>query len=144
MVSARNDAGSWDKEGGGTISAPDAREVVKNGWFEMGTYSESNETQTYDMYVESGENVRVAVHWLSNVTNSDFSDNKDVQSDLDLDVSVDDPNGNYVAGSYEWDRCFEWNTFDASSTGTYTIEVDKYRWDASESSRWMGVAWHRE
>lgn len=144
MASARNDAGSWDKEGAGTISAPDAREVVKNGWFATGTYDKNNATQTYDCHVESGENVRVAVHWLTNVVNSEFSDNRDVQSDLDLDVSVSDPNGNYVAGSYEYDRGFEWLTFDADATGTYTIEVDKFRWDAEETYRWLGVAWHRE
>ncbi|PSP81064.1 hypothetical protein BRC81_01350 [Halobacteriales archaeon QS_1_68_20] len=144
MVSARNDTASWDKEGAGSISAKHARQVVQNGWFDSLYYDSSNSEETVDLYAESGENVRVALMWFSDVTDADFSDNKDAQSDLDMDLSVDDPDGNYVTGSWSYDRGFEYLDFDASTTGTHTVEVNKFRWDASDSYRWMGVAWHRQ
>jgi hypothetical protein len=148
MASATNTGDSgydFQKMGAGTIVATNAEDVVANGWFESDLYDESNDSQTYTLYAnESDSNVRVALCWFSDVTDSDFSDNSNAQSDLDLDLAIDDPDGNYVTGSYEWDRGFEWLEFDPSKTGDYTIEVSKFRWDSSDSSRWIGLAWFRE
>lgn len=146
MVSARNTGDSsysFSEMGAGTIRADTAEEVVQNSWYISDLYDKSNDTQTYSFDVQSGENVRVALMWFTDVTESDFNDLSNARSDLDLDLTINDPSGNYVAGSFSYDRGFEWATFDASQTGSYTIEVDKFDWQASDSSRYMGIAWHR-
>ena len=135
---------NFDQWGTGCVNAPAAEKIVQNDWFVSDTFSSSNSNQKYNFYASSSDSeVRLALSWLSDVVNSDFSDNKDAQSDLDLDLYVYDPNGNYVTGSTEWDRSWEWLTFDPSTSGTYEIKVSNYRWDSSDSSRWMGLAWHR-
>lgn len=146
MVSARNTGDSsyeFGKMGAGTIRADTAEEVVQNSWYISDLYDESNPTQTYTFDASSGENVRVALMWFSDVTAADFNDLSNARSDLDLDLRIEDPDGNYAAGSYSYDRGFEWATFEASQTGTYTIEVNKFDWQADDSSRFMGIAWHR-
>lgn len=148
MASAANEGGSsydFQEMGAGSIVAPNAEDIVAFDWFESDTFSQSNSEQTYTFYASQYDSeVRMALMWATDVTSSDFSDNANAQSDLDLDLRVDDPDGNYVAGSYAYDRGFEWLTFSPSTSGTYTITVDKFRWDSSDSSRWFGLAWYRD
>lgn len=147
MASATNQGDStydFEEMGTGAIVAPHAEDIVAYDWFESDTFSESNDQQTYEFYASKYDSeVRMALMWATDVTDSDFADNSNAQSDLDLDFWVDDPDGNYEAGSYAWDRGFEWLTFSPSTSGYHTITVDKYRWDSSDTSRWMGIAWYR-
>lgn len=144
MAGALNDEGdSFGKVGTGCIYAKGARVLVKNDWFEFDYYDESNAEQTYTFDAEADEQVRVVLNWLSNVQESEFSDNKNAKSDIDFDLKVRNPSGDRAAGSFEWDRGYEWVEFTASESGTYTIVVDDFRWDASESSREIGIAWSR-
>lgn len=147
MASATNQGDSsydFEEMGTGAIVAPHAEDVVDYEWFHSDLFDSSNDQQTYEFYASKyNTEVRMALMWLTDVTDSDFSDNSNAQSDLDLDFWVDDPDGNYVAGSYEYDRGFEWLTFEPETSGTHTITVDNYRWDSSDSSRWIGLAWHR-
>lgn len=41
-----------------------------------------------------------------------------------------------------YDRGYEFVKFTADTSGTYEFEVDNYRWDAAETSRNIGLAWH--
>lgn len=143
MACARNDAGSFDnKMGAGTISAYAAEDIISNETYLDDDFSKSNDAQTYSNYFSSGSEVRLALVWLSNVGNSDFSDNADAQSDLDLDLAVYDPDGSHVTSSNNFDRGFEFLNFSTTSSGTYEFRVNNYRWDAAETSRNIGLAWH--
>jgi hypothetical protein len=143
LASGRHDAGSFDKEGSGTVQAPAADNIFGFDWYVNETYSESNATQTYDFYFsEYDDEVIVALAWLNDPQSSDVN-NGSAEPDVDLDLSIDDPDGNFVEGSYNWDRCWELVSFNPSKSGDYTVEVDKYRWDASETYRWMSVAYSR-
>lgn len=143
MACARNDTGSFDnKMGAGTISANAAEDIIGNGTYVDDSFDETNSSQTYTDYLSSDSEVRLALSWLTNVENSEFSDNKDAQSDLDLDLYVYDPDGNQVATSLKFDRGYEFVKFTTSTSGTHEFEVHNYRWDASESSRDIGLAWH--
>jgi hypothetical protein len=141
-AAANDDGGSFDRLGAGVPSAAAMEKIVKDAQIEFAYFDKSNSNQTYDVYVgETGE-LRVALVWLTNMTENDFSNNRDAQSDLDLDLYVDDPNGDLLANSLEYDRGFEWVNTSISTTGVYTLDVQKYRWDASETSREMGLAWY--
>jgi hypothetical protein len=137
-----DDFASEEDVGYGVPYEENLEPIVSNGWFESDLFYESNDTQTYSFDVSDGETVRVALFWLSNVTDGDFSNNKDAQSDLDLDLSVTDPNGNSHS-SWAYDTSLEFVEFTAQGSGQVDVEVHKWRWDASESSRWMGLAWYR-
>jgi hypothetical protein len=148
MASATNTgdgSSDFEKMGPGAIVAEHAEHVIANDWFVSDVFWKSNATQTYPFYAnESDESVRVAFHWATDATLADFWHPSNVQSDLDLDVSVYDPDGNVVGWSWAWDRSFEWVEFDPQKTGTYEIRVHKWRWDSSDYARWMGLAWYRE
>lgn len=135
---------SIDDMGTGTIRAPAAERIVQNGWFVSDSFDKSNSEQTYTFSVSDGERVRVALNWFTDVTASDFSDLKNARSDLDIDLYVYDPNGNYVTGSAAYDRGWEFVEFTASQSGTYEIEVSKFDWQSSDSNRYFGLAWHRD
>lgn len=147
MVSAINDAGSYAREGAGTVSADAARQVVNNGDFILDTYSESNSQQTYDVdlttaWWRDGGTVRLCVCWLSDESEANYSDTADIHSDVDLDIRLNDPNGDYVGSSYEWDSTFEWIETSFPTDGTYTLDVNKYSWENSSSSKYIGIAWY--
>jgi hypothetical protein len=145
MAAARNDAGSFDdKMGAGTISAWAAEDIIADETYLEDDFQESNTSQTYSADLSSGAEVRVALTWLTNVENSEFSDNKDAQSDLDLDLNVVDPDGTTVEGSWNYDRGYEFLKFTTSTSGTFEFEVDNFRWDAAETSRNIGLAWHAQ
>jgi len=116
--------------------------MIDKKWFETDYFKESNSTQSYSFSVTSGTKTRLALHWLSDVTSSDFSDTKDAQSDIDLDLSVDYP-GSSVS-SWKYDTSVEFVEFTPDSDGTATVEVHNFRWDGSSSSRPMGLAWYKE
>jgi len=116
--------------------------IIANGWFESDLYYESNDKQTYTFDVQSGETVRVAVMFISDAVKGDFSDLRDAQADIDLDLSVEDPSGT-THGSFDYDTTLELVEFDASQDGTCTVDVDKLRWDSNDSNRFFGLAWHR-
>lgn len=133
----------FQKEGAGCIVATKAEKIVQNDWYISDLYDKSNGTQTYTFEAQSGETVRLALMWLSDVTAADFNDLSNARSDIDLDLSVEAPDGTTAGNSYEWDRGWEWVTFDADQDGTYTITVDKFEWEGDDTTRFMGLAWHR-
>jgi len=81
--------------------------------------------------------------WLSDVTAADFDDLSNARSDIDLDLRIEAPDGTTAGSSYANDRGWEWDTFEADQTGTYTIKVQKFDWEGDDSSRFIGIAWHR-
>jgi hypothetical protein len=58
----------------------------------------------------------------------------------DLDLSILDPNGYYVCGSASFQNSAEVCDFTPSVSGSYTIRVHSYRFDANTST-WLGLAW---
>lgn len=148
MASATNQGDSsydFDKMGPGAVYAPHAEDIVSYGWFEGDTFDSSNSEQTYEFYASQyDDSVRVALSWLTDIHDANWSDLSDVQSDIDLDLRVRDPDGNLAAGSYSFDTGWEYVEFQPDTSGYYTIEVDEYRWDTSDSSRYIGLAWYRD
>jgi len=57
----------------------------------------------------------------------------------DLDLVIRDPSGAYVASSASFDNTYEIVELLAPATGTFTIEVSKFRCDLSP--RWLGFAY---
>lgn len=57
----------------------------------------------------------------------------------DLDLIIKDPSGAYVAASASYDNTYEIVEFFPAATGTFTIEVSKFRCDLSP--QWLGFAY---
>lgn len=130
-----------DKEGAGTIQAPVVQRIFNNGRWEHEQFDEANGKQTYTISLSStDDDLRIALAWLNNPSSTDV-DNSSAQPDIDLDLHLVDPNNIVVATSSSYDSCWEVITHEPTTSGTYTIEVEKWRWDASETDRWMGLAW---
>jgi hypothetical protein len=147
MASATNQGDSsydFDKMGPGAVYAPHVEDIVSYDWFEGDTFDSSNDTQTYEFYASQyNDTVRVALSWLTDINDANWSDLEDVQSDLDLDLRIQDPDGNFRGSSVSFDSGWEYIEFEPDTSGYYTIEVENYRWDSSDSSRYIGLAWHR-
>lgn len=147
MASATNRGDSsydFEKMGTGAVYAPHAERIVANGWFESDLFDSANDEQTYDFWASKYDsNVRVALSWLTDVHDANWESIEDVQSDIDLDLYVRDPDGNSVGSSLKYDSGWEWVEFEPTDSGYHTIEVSKWRWDTSDSSRYMGIAWYR-
>jgi hypothetical protein len=61
------------------------------------------------------------------------------QPSADLDLIIKDPSGAYVTSSSSFDNTYEIVEFLAPATGSFTIEVSKFRCDLSP--RWLGFAY---
>lgn len=149
MAAATNQGDSssydFDKMGPGAVYAPHAEDIVSYEWFEGDIFDSSNDEQTYEFYASQyNDSVRVALSWLTDIHDANWSDMADVQSDIDLDLRVRDPDGRFVTSSVSYDSGWEYLEFEPDSDGYYTIEVDKWRWDTSDSSRYIGLAWYRD
>jgi hypothetical protein len=45
---------------------------------------------------------------------------------MDLDLSVYDPNGDYIGGSFSWDNAFEKVNFRPTISGYYTFKIKRF------------------
>ncbi|MFC7082061.1 S8 family serine peptidase [Halorussus caseinilyticus] len=85
LAAAGHDASTFDKEGVGTIQAPDAESIVKNGQYVTDTFAQSNSIQSYDASLDSADSeVRVALAWLTNPQTNNLVDNASAHPDVDL------------------------------------------------------------
>lgn len=138
-----DDFSTEEKIGYGVPAMDYLEPIIANGWYKKVMFDQANSSQSYSFSVDSGESVRVALVFISDSVDSDFSDNKDAQADIDLDLEVATPSGT-VHSSYAYDTALEFVEFSTSQSGTCDITVNKFRWDSSDSSRYMGIAWHRQ
>jgi hypothetical protein len=130
------------KWGTGTVLADRGEAILQNDWWARNYMSDTDDEDTHDIYLsEYDDEVTLVTAWLSDVDGS--GDNAEAQSDVDLDVSVRDPDGNSVASSWEFDRGFEAVQFSPTKSGYYTLEINNWRWD-NDDYRLITSAWHRE
>lgn len=128
-----------DKDGAGGIECDSASNVAGGvgGAESHGSYTTSSFPRTYTFAANAGQSVRVAIAWDSN-TNTVLPPTTDVLN-ADFDLTVKAPSGAYVTGSFSWDNSYEIVEFVAPATGTYTVNVNAYRFDGS--SEYLGYAY---
>ena len=120
-----------DKDGAGGI---DYRNSGYNGtntiwWGGNGSHFDSNGIVTTTRNFSAGQRYRVALAWLvpGSFAYSPTSYHRHGYTiNMDLDLSIRDPRGNTIAGSYSWDNPFEIVDFTAPTSGTYTIRIHRY------------------
>jgi hypothetical protein len=119
-----------DRDGAGMISARRADAVASgaNGTSGGRFYSCASEPQLLDLAsvrVARGTRVRSAIAWDADTADSRYAD----RPSADLDLRVVGPTSTSFSSS--WDNAYEIVDFTAPSTGTYTIQVNKFRCDRS-------------
>jgi hypothetical protein len=123
-----------EKDGAGGIECDSADDVVSgaSGVESHGMFFKSDFPKTFTFSANAGETVRVAIGWNSttNTATSTTPPTTDVLN-ADLDLHVYAPNGSYVTSSSSYDNSYEIVEFTASSTGTYTAQVNAYRFDGN-------------
>ncbi len=110
-------------------------------YFDSNDSSPNNGYIDRQVYLSSGlSNVRVVLSWLNRGTYT--YDNRAAAHPIgmDMDLSVYDPNGNYVAGSSSWDNPYEMVSFDPAVTGTYTVKIKRYANRDTSSKLHMGLS----
>ncbi|MGQ9584740.1 MAG: S8 family serine peptidase [Anaerolineae bacterium] len=99
----------------------------------------------YNVQLEEGKKVRVALVWDTNPAHTEYSSTSQPSSDLDLRVFK---GSQRVAYSSSYDNTFEIVEFEAPSTGTYQIRIYRKAWreggTSSEYRTYMGLAWWYE
>ena len=128
-------SGGEDKVGVGGI---DFRSANYNGHFKWWTnasydYYKSHDSGTNNSILEwktpslsSRTNYRAVISWLNrgNYTYSHRTDSHPIGKDFDM--TVYDPNGNYVCHSSSWDNSYEVCNFRTSVSGQYMIQIYRY------------------
>jgi Bacterial pre-peptidase C-terminal domain len=99
----------------------------------------------YPVSIGSGKNIRMAIAWdstaaCSNLGTSSQSCASDVLN-ADLDLYLVNPSGVVVATSSSFQNSAEVIDYKTTTSGTYTIRVNKFRFDAGTNT-YLGVAWN--
>jgi subtilisin family serine protease len=129
-----------DRDGAGAIDAALADAVADNVWWEIDNLDPEPRQQEYPLEPDLGAFVRVVIAWPSHTDGGHPPGSDDLKSDLDL--YVNDPDGNQIASSNSIQNNFEIVEFMAHRSGTYHIIVDKWRFDAR--LEYLGIAWAME
>jgi len=142
------DGNDFNRRGTGCIQAEQAMEILRDDYFIFDEFYKSNNDQKYDIYLQEGDELKLVLCWHSNATDN-WADNRDAQSDINLDVYVYDPAGDLDFAAVEYDRAWQYmepsgDGVDVTESGTYTLMVYKSRWDADESYRPFSIAWYRK
>ncbi len=138
-----------DKDGAGAIDVLRTYEMAKHGWYdgyriEKDDFDASGNFEIPIGNVIAGRRIKAAIAWDSVPTKFSifwFTFYFDLLA-ADFDLSLYDPDDNWVAGSYSWDNSFE--VIDlccAPKAGTYTLRIHRYRMDSDWE--WLGVAWQK-
>jgi len=122
-----------DQEGVGTVVASHAYKI---DFWEGTTETASSLPKDKYFYAEAGEKVRFVITWDSHTWKTLWWWNDELKADLDL--TIYDPNGNYVGGSFTWDNNYEVVEFTAPVTGNYKAQINDYRFD--DSYEYLGLA----
>jgi len=129
----------YDGAGGVTSNRADdvARGVGGNWGGQSYSCDATSPATVATVSLTAGQQFRATIAWDNDPNYSSYSS----QPGADLDFEVVDSSGNSVTGSYSWDNTYEIVQFTPSSSGTYKLNVKKYRCDYSPS--WLGWAWHQ-
>ena len=115
-----------------------ARKVANVGSWRGISYNCSNASiqNLTTVNLVAGQRIRFAMVWDTDPNYSQYTS----RPGADLDLWARTPGGGYAAWSSSWDNTYEIVDFTASTSGTYTFQVHKYR--CSYSPSWLGWAWH--
>ena len=93
-----------------------------------------------NVYLSSGRNTRVAISWTNSgdYTLDHRTDWKSIGKDYDL--SVYDPNGNYVGGKSSSHNSYETVDFTASISGTYKVVINEFSDNDSSTPMQLGLS----
>ena len=154
MASATHHVGgtdSFDRRGTGCIDADSLLDIANNGWWITDRFDEGSNTQEYTIDLQEGDEVKIVLCWMSNITKecNKIAYFEDIQSDINLDMYFYKPNGDIFQAGVEYDRGWQYieplvDYISAPETGSYTLSIYNSRWDASESSRLFTLAWHKK
>jgi hypothetical protein len=142
MVSAWHDVDGAgvlsDKDGAGSIDSAAAWAVVRDHqWWHETVTAGSFTADLLDVKLPllRGDETRVIASWMSRASSSFSTD----VLDMDLDLSVLDPNGVPVAVSASPFNPFELASFVPALTGEYTVRLTKQRFTGTSEP--LTVAW---
>ena len=93
-----------------------------------------------EVYLSSSySNVRVVLCWLNRGTYT-YEHRSDAHSiGMDMDISIYDPDGDFIANSISQDNPYEFISFDPSKTGTYRIKIERHVNRDTSSKLHMGL-----
>lgn len=115
-----------NKEGAGILDARWARGIVYYNAYQTYTIDKTQFPFTKTVTIDASSNslTRVAIFWLQRNTVSNHSSGSvDEQSLTDLDISLYDPNGNYVGASTTTDSNYEIIQFVPTVSGAYQLII---------------------
>lgn len=125
-----NNALKWWEGNNNSFTSFDAADIMpNNGRIDARFYVHSRHLKT-----------RVVISWLNrgDYTYQNRAANHPIGTDLD--ISVWDPNGNYVGGSFSWDNSYEYVDFDPTVTGNYRISISRFANRDTASKLHIGLA----
>ncbi len=147
-------AGGANAVGVGGLDFYDAYYNGTSTWWEGGNSSfdffDDNDSVPNSGYIErevflnsSYNNVRIVFAWLNR---GDYTYNNRTNVNpigMDMDISVYDPNGNYVAGSWSYNNPYEMVNFNPSMSGTYVVKIKRWanRDTSSKFHAGLGINW---
>lgn len=144
-------SGGVDKVGVGGIDFYRTYYNSTNTWWE-GSNSSFSYFDSIDSYPNNGSidrvvylsssysNVRIALSWLNSGTYVYNNRTAAHPIGMDMDFTVYDPNGNYVANSLSWDDPYEFVSFSPSVSGNYRVSINRYANRDTSSKLHMGLS----
>lgn len=134
-------SGLTPNEGAGAFNAKRAIQVLAQGRYQYGTYTDSTITKTFSV-TSSDTSITVGLSWLrtnviSNTPHNSNNPSIGIYANLKLQVLL--PNGNVAGSSNITNSSCEMVHFDVSTYGTYTIKVTRI--DSNSNGVPYGLAW---
>jgi hypothetical protein len=127
-----------EKDGAGSIHAGAAWAVARDRqwWYDDVVSTDfPHGSRDIPIEVDAGDDMRVVALWFSNPNDALSTD----VLDMDLDMTVLDPDGNVIAQSLSATNPFEIVAFRTTLGGTYTVRLNKMRFDGDSEP--LTVAW---
>lgn len=128
-----------DKDGAGGVHATASHRVVANGQFENGSFTSGDFLPGgfYDKQISltAGLETRVAALWFSNPNMALTTD----QTEMDLDITVLDPNGQVVASAADPFSAWELVQFTPPMSGNYTVRLTRQKFLGTSEP--YAIAW---
>jgi hypothetical protein len=124
-------------DGAGGLDVKKAYDTVAGGKWGKANYTCTSATQmnAATMTLTGGQRTRVAIAWDNDPAYADYAN----RPGADLDLQVVNSAGTVVAGSYSFDNTHEIVDFTPSTSGSYTLRVNKA--SCLYSPRYLGWAW---
>jgi hypothetical protein len=132
-----------EKDGAGAIVLDRADDVArrlstKGNWGGQSyTCSTATTLNVTTMSLTAGLRTRVVIAWDTDDNYGSYS----TRPAADLDLRIRNSSGTIVASSSSFDNTYEIVEFTPSTSGVYTLQVNKYR--CSYNPRYLGWAWYK-